>query len=271
MTQWLDYADAYGPTHTVSGTVKVLRQVASPQLDNRRDLLVYLPPAWEGGGDFPVVYMHDGQNLFDRSTSYAGEWEVDKRLDAAAGEGLEVIVVGIPNMGAARLDEYSPFPDPKHGGGRGDAYLDFLVETVKPLVERDFPVRHGVANTGIAGSSMGGLISLHGFFQRPETFGFACAMSPSLWFGGRAIFEQVAALEAPHGRLYIDIGTRENPAAVADARRLLDKLVRHGYRRGRDLRFVLDRDGRHHEEDWGKRLRIALEFLLLRHSGKASR
>ena len=271
MTQWLDYANAYGPTHTVSGTVKVLRQVASPQLDNRRDLLVYLPPAWERGADFPVVYMHDGQNLFDRSTSYAGEWEVDKTLDAAAGGGLEVIVVGIPNMGPARLDEYSPFPDPRHGGGRGDAYLDFIVETVKPLVERDFPVRVGVENTGIGGSSMGGLISLYGFLQRPATFGFACAMSPSLWFGGRAIFEQIADLEAPHGRLYIDIGTGENPAAVTDARRLLEALVRKGYRRGHDLRFVFDRGGRHHEEDWGKRLGVALEFLLRPRSGQANR
>lgn len=265
MNQWLDYAAAYDGAHTVAGTVKVLRHVPSPQLHNQRDLLVYLPPDWQRGADFPVVYMHDGQNLFDRATSYAGEWAVDKTLDAAAAEGLEVIVVGIPNMGAARIDEYSPFQDPKHGGGRGDDYLDFVADSVKPIIERDFPVRPGVEHTGIAGSSMGGLISLYGFLRRPESFGFACAMSPSLWFGGRRIFDEVATLTAPHGRLYLDIGTRESPAAVQDARRLLDELLRKGYRRNRDLRFILDRGGRHREDDWGRRLREALEFLLAPH------
>jgi predicted alpha/beta superfamily hydrolase len=246
----------------VTGTVKVLRQVPSPQLHNRRDLLVYLPPAWDRGDPFPVAFMHDGQNLFDQTTSFAGEWAVDKTLDEAAAHGLEVIIVGIPNMGAARIEEYSPFTDRRHGGGKGDAYLDFISETVKPLIEREFPVLAGAANTGIAGSSMGGLISLYGFLRRPDVFGFASAMSPSLWFGTRAIFEEIDALHAPHGRLYLDIGTRENAPAVADARRLRDELLRKGYRRGRDLRFVLDRGGRHHEQDWGRRLRVALEFLL---------
>ncbi|MGH7500525.1 MAG: alpha/beta hydrolase [Longimicrobiales bacterium] len=262
MTQWLDYAAAYGRSHSVSGTVKVLRQVQSSQLHNRRDLLVYLPPSWESGGDFPVIYMHDGQNLFDRATSFAGEWAVDKTLDEAAADGLEVIVVGIPNMGSARVEEYSPFGDATHGGGRGDAYLDFISDTVRAIVERDFPVRRGPAHTGIAGSSMGGLISLYGFLRRPDTYGFASAMSPSLWFGRRAIFDEVAALHGSRGRLYLDIGTGESPVAVADARRLCTALVRKGYRRGRDLRFVVDRGGRHNEQAWGRRLRRALEFLL---------
>jgi predicted alpha/beta superfamily hydrolase len=187
---------------------------------------------------------------------------VDKTLDAAAADGLEVVVVGIPNMGTARLDEYSPFPDLKHGGGRGDDYLDFIADTVRPLIERDFPVRTGPESTGIGGSSMGGLISLYGYLRRPESFGFACAMSPSLWFADRLIFEEVAALARPHGRIYLDIATGEQPAAVQDARRLLDELVRKGYRRGRDLRFVIDRGGRHHEHDWGRRLGEALQFLL---------
>ncbi len=262
MTQWLDYGHVHGPGHTVDGTVKILRHVQSPQLDNRRDILVYLPPDYDADARrFPVVYMHDGQNLFDRTTSFSGEWSVDKTLNEASRDGLEVIIVGIPNMGAERIDEYSPFADERMGGGRGDAYVAFLTDTVKPLIDRSFRTRPEAAWTGVAGSSMGGLISLHALLARPDVFGFAGVMSPALWFGRRAIFERVAALEAPVGRIYLDVGTEEHPGAVADVRRLRRLLRRAGYGRTR-LKFVIDRGGRHNEAAWGRRLRAALEFLI---------
>lgn len=262
MTQWLDYNAVHGSGHTVYGTVKVLRHVQSPQLHNRRDLLVYLPPGYDAGDRrYPAVYMHDGQNLFDRATSFSGEWAVDKTLNEASRDGLEVIVVGIPNMGAERIDEYSPFADDRMGGGRGDAYVDFLADTVKPLVDRSFRTQAGAAQTGVAGSSMGGLISLHALLSRSDVFGFAGVMSPSLWFARRAVFERVAALRAPIGRLYLDVGTEEHPDAVRDVRHLRRLLRRAGYRRS-TLKFVLDRGGRHHEAAWSRRLRSALEFLV---------
>jgi predicted alpha/beta superfamily hydrolase len=262
MTQWLDYEDAYGPPHAVSGRVKVLRKVHSPQLHNRRDLLVYLPPSIErGGADYPVLYMQDGQNLFDPATSFAGDWALDRTMDAAARDGTEAIIVAIPNMGESRIDEYSPFHDPKLGGGKGDAYIAFVAETVKPLIDRDFPTRPAPAATGLGGSSMGGLISLYGFFERPDTFNLCLAMSPSLWFASRAVLERVRTLDRPHGRIYLDIGIRENRTAIADTRRLRDLLIDVGYRPGHDLTFVLDRHGRHHEQDWGRRFAGALRFL----------
>ncbi|MCI0437248.1 MAG: alpha/beta hydrolase [Gemmatimonadetes bacterium] len=262
MTQWLDYGTVHGSRHTVRGTVKVLREVPSPQLDNRRDLLVYLPPDYETSDQrYPVVYMHDGQNLFDHATSFSGEWAVDKTMDEASRDGLGVIIVGIPNMGAERIDEYSPFADERMGGGRGDTYIAFITDTLKPLIDRSFRTHPGVRHTGVAGSSMGGLISLHALLTRPDVFGFAAAMSPSLWFARRAIFDRVAAISAAVGRLYLDVGTAEHPGAVADVRRLRRMLRRAGYRRA-NLRFVIDRGGRHHESAWGRRLRAALEFLL---------
>src|SRR5438067_8253158 len=169
MTSWQDYPQHDG----VVGTVKILEDLHSPQLDNERDILVYLPPSYASGDKrYPVIYMHDGQNLFDPNTSFAGEWEVDQTLEKAARDGVEAIVVGIPNMGPQRCDEYSPFVDAKAGGGKGDAYIAFITDTLRPLINDDFRTLTERENTGIAGSSLGGLISLYGFFRARETFGF---------------------------------------------------------------------------------------------------
>ncbi|HKP74206.1 MAG TPA: alpha/beta hydrolase-fold protein [Longimicrobiaceae bacterium] len=260
---WKDYEMLAEEGHTVVGTVMVLEGVESPQLGNRRDLLVYLPPSYaRGDRRYPVIYMHDGQNLFDRATSFGEEWEVDQTLEAASGEGLEAIVVGIPNT-EARLDEYSPFHDRGHGqGGRGDDYLRFIVETVKPIVDRDFRTRPEREATGIAGSSMGGLISLYAFFACPQTFGFAGVMSPALWFGARGIFGYVRERPFTPGRIYLDIGTNEGGEALNDARKMKSLLEEKGYRTGRDLLFYVEMGGRHNERAWARRLKHVLRFLL---------
>src|SRR5215212_12069243 len=125
--------------HTIVGTVRVLNQVTSPELGNQRDILVYLPPAYDFSQQrYPVIYMHDGQNLFDEATSYNGEWQVDETMEALSQAGYPAIVVGIPNLGARRIEEYNPFPDPQHGVGQGQAYLAFVVETLKPLIDQEF-------------------------------------------------------------------------------------------------------------------------------------
>lgn len=251
---------------TSSGTrLEILPEVYSPQLDNRRDILVRLPGSYQRGERaYPVLYMQDGQNLFDPATSYAGDWRLDKVLAIAARRGLEAIVVGIPNMGAERVAEYSPFKDPRQGGGAGDRYLDFLIETVKPAIDRRFRTNPGPAFTGIAGSSMGGLISLHGFFRSAGVFGFAGVLSPSLWFAGEAIFDFVQSAGHVPGRLYLDIGALEGPEHVARARRMRDLLRAKGYRVGRDLKWLESRCGEHNEASWGRRFSRALPFLLPR-------
>ncbi len=208
------------------------------------------------------MYMHDGQNLFDPRTSYAEPWRLDRVMDRASARSIEAIIVAIPNMGIDRINEYSPYVDAKAGGGRGDDYLEWIIGTVKPLVDAEFRTRTGRPCTGILGSSMGGLISLYAYLRHPSVFGFAGALSPSLWFAGRSIFSTLAASKHVPGRIYLDIGGREGKAALDDARRMRDALIAKGYVLGRELRWTEDPLGRHSEVDWGRRLGDAVPFLL---------
>jgi predicted alpha/beta superfamily hydrolase len=224
---------------------------------------VHLPASYgRGSRDYPVLYLQDGQNLFDPATSYAGDWRLGRVLTAAARHGLELIVVGIPHMGNERLNEYSPFVDPTEGGGKGEAYLDFLTRTLKPAIDRRFRARRGREDTGIGGSSMGGLISLYGFFRRPPVFGFAAVLSPSLWFARGAIFSRIQTAPFIPGRVYLDIGVQEGRDHVARARRMRDLLLAKGYRQGSNLGWLESRCGRHDELSWSRRFARALPFLL---------
>jgi predicted alpha/beta superfamily hydrolase len=279
--EWQPYYAVYDRArgHHVSGTIMVGRDLYSPRLSNSRDVLVYLPPSYgQTNRRFPVLYMHDGQNLFDPATSFAGEWGVDETMEHLAHhEGLEAIVVGVPNTGRFRIDEYSPFVEPRLGGGRGDSYLGFLSDTLKPLIDRDFRTLPDRDNTGLVGSSMGGLISLYGYFGYSEVFGLAGVMSPSLWFGGEAIFEYVEAAEYAPGRIYLDAGTRElgedlhnglphratsSRQYYASVRRMKRILIRKGFRPTVDLLHVEEKWAGHGESSWARRLPDALRFLL---------
>jgi predicted alpha/beta superfamily hydrolase len=174
------------------------------------------------------------------------------------------------------MDEYSPYRDPRHGGGKGEKYLRFLLDTVKPLVDRSFRSDPRRAGTGIMGSSMGGLISLYGFFFFPNAFGFVGAMSPSLWFGRGRLLREVAKRPPILGRIYLDMGTAEGAERTkmeAWRRALLvrsttldgelyEQLVTKGYRPGRDIRYVVDQDATHNESFWAARLPGAMRFLL---------
>jgi predicted alpha/beta superfamily hydrolase len=254
-----------------------LGRVWSPQLRNRRDVDIYLPPSYATGRRrYPVVYMHDGQNLSDPRTAFAETWRLEETLERLVHRGIEAIVIGIHNAGEARLREYSPFPDRKHGSGDGDSYLAFLVDTLKPRIDRGFRTDRRRDATVVFGSSMGGLISLYGYFKYPAVFGRAGVMSPSIWFGHGRVLEYIAAAKSPRGRLYVDVGTFEGVSTLRDARRLGRLLVRKGFFRRRSagaagprgevekpaLRYVEDPGSRHNEADWAARLEDALEFLL---------
>lgn len=244
-------------TPTVSGTLLTWADFFSPQLDNTRDIHVYLPPSYSDEiRRFPVLYMQDGQNLFDSGTSYAGnEWRVDETMEMLADEGIEAIVVGLNHTYDQRISEYNPYPH--QWQGRGGAYLQFLTETVKPLIDSDFHTLPDREHTGIMGSSMGGLISLYAFFYTSETFGFAGVMSPALWVGGGAIYQDIERAPFAPGKIYLDNGTRES-----SARSMNQVLLRKGYRAGIDLRYVVEQDAEHTETAWARRLPDALRFLL---------
>lgn len=258
--------------HSVTGNVQVTKAVYSPQLNNQRDILVYLPPSYyhARARRYPVIYMHDGQNLFDNATSYAGEWGVDETMENLSGEGFPAIIVGIPNTGETRINEYNPFHNPRFGQGRGDQYLSFIMDTLKPMIDEQFRTQPGRLHTGIMGSSMGGLISLYAFFKYPHIFGLAGAMSPALWVTGGKMSEFVRNSTFANGKIYLDAGTEESgrknaqgqSAFLLGVRSMNELLKQKGYIQGKNLLYVEDQGGRHSEQDWARRLPDALRFLL---------
>ena len=270
MTHWSVYTDGR-PSHTISGDVRIAHAVHSPQLNNSRDILLYLPPSyWASEKRYPVIYMHDGQNLFDAHTSYAGEWGVDETMQQLSSEGIEAIIVGLPNLGNSRISEYNPYPSPRFRHARGGKYVQFISDTLKPIIDRDYRTRPESRSTGIVGSSMGGLISLYAWLAHPNVFGIGGAMSPSLWIARNAVFDHVRQAPFNDGRLYIDIGTRELPRqfsqyanAFSDSvAALRDHLEERGYRNSSRLRYVKERGGEHNEASWARRLPNVLRFLL---------
>lgn len=271
---WKNYSDYFHHRHTVVGTVKVAPEVWSPQLHNKRPVLVYLPPSYAlGHRRYPVLYMHDGQNLFDDVTSFAGDWRVDETMEGLGKTGIEAIIVGIYNKGRDRINEYSPFVDVHYGGGKGDLYLSFIADTLKPMIDSVFRTLPQREFTGVLGSSMGGLISLYAFFEYSDIFGLAGVMSPSLWFADEAIMDYVERAFFVPGRLYMDVGTREYADFAADGvirsrgyyasvRRMYRELYRKGYDPRRNLLYVEEKWAQHREAAWAARLPAALRFLI---------
>lgn len=172
-------------TTTATRNVSILaKDFEIPQLNRKRRVWVYVPPGYEKSNEsYPVVYMHDGQNLFDANTSFSGEWSVDETLNKLFNENnLKLIVVGVDNGGEKRLDEYSPWIHKEYGGGEGDAYLEFIVNTLKPHIDKHYRTLLGKHNTAIIGSSMGGLISHYAGMKYPKIFGKIGVYSPAFWF-----------------------------------------------------------------------------------------
>lgn len=265
-TEWREYTELHDRGNPpAAGKLMVFEKLHSPQLDNTRDILVYLPPSYDvDDRRYPVLYMHDGQNLFDPATSFSGDWEVHTSMETASRRGLEAIVVGIPNMGEERCNEYSPFVDEQMGGGKGDQYLQFIIETIKPIIDRDFRTLPDRAHTGIAGSSMGGLISLYAFFRFSDAFGFAGIMSPALWFADRAIFPYLVEQPFVPGKIYLDVGTHEGKKTLVNVQQLHKLLLNKDYRPGLDLLYVEEKGAGHSESAWARRLRKTIPFLLRR-------
>jgi predicted alpha/beta superfamily hydrolase len=275
LSAWRRYDEVHGPDNTVHGNVLVWPELHSAGLGRTSEIVVYLPPSlspggpgWTDGRRYPTLYFNDGQNVFDERTANAGEWHADETLEMLAGEGIEAIAVAVPNS-AARLEEYSPWRssnpwDAGRGeiGGRGEIYLEWLVGSVMPLVDRSFPTSTEREATGIVGSSMGGLISLYALMFEPRAFGFAGVMSPSVRWADYAAIRMIDEGKLPQGRLYVDMGGDEWAGMIDDSRRLRDALVGCGWRDGHDLMYVEDHGGGHNESAWSWRLPDALRFLL---------
>lgn len=245
-----------------AGSISLVTASVGPRREPR-ELLVALPPKYAQRTErYPVLYLHDGQNLFDPETSHAGDWGLAARLSRLARKGAETIVVGIPNRGRFRKYDYNPFRDIAHGGGGGDRYLEFLIEQVKPLIDASFRVKPQPAHTVIGGSSLGGLISFYALYRHPDVFGAASVQSPALWVANRAIFRFLGQQrKPPKGRVYLDIGTAEGSEALADVRALRDWLQKAGTTE-KNLLYVEENGGDHTEAAWGARLEKAVPWIL---------
>lgn len=262
-----------GPTHT--GTIQVLSGFESPQLGNSRSLFVYLPPGYNDDPKrrYPVLYMHDGQNLFDAGSAFAGvEWGLDETAEKLMADGKvrRAIIVGIGNT-PARHTEYSPYDDARLGRGAGDRHLQFVVETLKPYIDKNYRTLPGRESTFIGGSSLGGLISLHALLRHPNVFGGAAVVSPALQVGQRQVLKDAAKAEFTRPvRVWIDMGSKEGvlsdtgdeTTAVKDARDLAKILESRGLKPGAELHFEEVAGGEHNEAAWAARSDRILQFLL---------
>lgn len=253
----------FGPAQ---GTLQTITGFSSQFLSNSRSLFVYLPPSYfeNTAKHYPVLYMHDGKNLFDPAQAFGGvAWEVDDTSDDLIAQGgmREVIVVGIDNN-ANRISEYTPVADPSYGGGNGEAYLDFIQYELMPYVEANFRALTGPENTFIGGSSLGGLISFWAGWTRSHVFGTAICMSSSFWWNDRFLVEEVEGHVGPMipARFYIDAGGISDGAENTNDMR--DALEALGYQHGDDLFHWFDPSGAHNEASWAARLHIPLQRVL---------
>jgi predicted alpha/beta superfamily hydrolase len=256
------------PHHTRTGEFRLHHNFHSRFLEHDRDVIVYLPPGYETETTqrYPVMYMNDGQNLFDAATAFNGvEWGVDETAQRLieAGELDPLIIVGVYNAGEHRIDEYSPTVDPKQNrGGKADLYGRFIVEELKAFIDRRYRAKPGPEHTGLGGSSLGGLVTLYLGLKYPQVFSRLMVMSPSVWWDHGVILRVVKSLRAkPSTRIWLDIGTKEGKFTPGHVRTLRDELIAQGWRLDSDLKFLQVKGGQHSEHDWGRRVEPALKFL----------
>ena len=245
-----------------------VQQLAVPSrtLGSSRRVEVYLPPGYhqDRSRRYPVLYLQDGQNLFNPRAMHGG-WAVDRGAERqiCSGRACPAIIVGIHNS-PARMREYTPSRDAEVGdGGGADRYLDFVTRELKPFIDSRFRTLRGPQNTGIGGSSLGGLLALHAGLTRPNVFGKVLAMSPSLWWNNREMIDRVARTpNLPSLRLYLDSGGPRDGKANTDAMR--DLLAGKGLRFNENLWHWHEPGAVHNEAAWRARFPRAFGALFPR-------
>jgi predicted alpha/beta superfamily hydrolase len=248
-----------------AGRLEHVRDFPSAILGNQRDLTIYLPPGYGEHEDirYPVLYMQDGQNLFEPERAFipGQHWRLAEAADEAiaARAAQPMIIVGVDHAGPARADEYTPSRDAtKNAGGRAADYARFLLDEVKPAIDSRFQT--DPRDTSIGGSSLGGLVSLYLGLTHPDVFRAVASLSPSVWWDNRSILNSVDSFTASwHPRLWLDIGGREGRDALNDVRLLREHLQAKGWTD--NLRYFEDRRADHSERAWAKRAKGVLEYL----------
>ena len=261
------------PKHTLTGNIKRHRGFPSNILGNRRDVLVYLPRGYRrlSRRRYPVLYLHDGQNVFDAATSFSGvEWGVDETAERLIKESLiePLIIVAVANTGEERIHEYAPTRGvidakakrKKRSKGLARKYAHFLIDELKPYIDRKYRTNPGAEFTGLGGSSLGGLVTLAIGILYPHAFRRLMVMSPSIWWDDFAIYRLVDSIEQkPPLKIWLDTGTAE--PGWEQARELLNRLVEKGWKRHKDLQYMEAQSADHSEAAWAARAEPALQFL----------
>jgi predicted alpha/beta superfamily hydrolase len=261
------------PKHTLTGNIKRHRAFPSIILGNRRDVLVYLPPGYRrfSRKRYPVLYLHDGQNVFDAATAFAGvEWGVDETAEYLIRQKLiePLIVVGVANMGEDRVHEYAPTPGvieirarrKRRSRGLARLYGHFLMDELKPYIDRKYRTQREAEFTGLGGSSLGGLVTLAIGILYPQAFTRLIVMSPSIWWDDFAIYRLVDSIDQkPPLKIWLDTGTRE--PGWEQTRELCVRLVEKGWNPFDDLHYFEAEGADHSEAAWAARVDPALRFL----------
>lgn len=247
-----DWQDNFKPEekkHTASENVQIISEKFDiPRLDRQRRIWIYLPPGYRSSNkNYPVIYMQDGQNLFDEYTSGYGEWGIDEIMDKLPAKD-QCIIVGIDHGGEHRLTEYDPY-DSKYGKAEGSQYVEFLVKTLKPYVDQHYRTKTDASHTTIAGSSMGGLISMYAVLKYPDVFGNAGIFSPSFWIAPELYkYTQQANLN-PKPRFYFVCGDSESESMAPDMQRMADLLRSKGItEKNSPATFI--KGAKHNERQW---------------------
>ena len=249
---WEDLAG--GSNSTAASNVQIISNAfAILQLNTTRRVWLYLPPDYETSGkNYPVLYMQDGQNLFDNATSFSGEWQVDETMNSLFANGdYGAIVVGIDNGGSERLNEYSPWVNPQYGGGDGDQYMIFLANTLKPYIDANYRTRPEPEMNALIGSSMGALIATYGSCEFPDTFRKVGSMSPAYWFSISDLNNYIVngAFNLQLHRMYFVAGTNESANMVSDINTIRTSLISRGLSPDNAL-TKFDAFGQHNENYW---------------------
>jgi len=248
--EWKDnYPDLIAKIHTASKNVHILSDAFDmPQLGKQRRIWIYLPSDYETSKKkYPVIYMHDGQNLFDEFTGNFGEWGIDEFLDSLKLDQQQFIVIGIDNGETERMAEYSPY-DSQYAKAKGDAYSSFLIETLKPYIDMHYRTFKDARHTTIAGSSMGGLISMYAALKYPKVFGNASIFSPAFWVN-QPIYDYAKLQAVKSSRYYFVCGDLESNKEISDMNRMATVLINKGLP-AKSIPVVIIKGAKHNEQQW---------------------
>ncbi len=249
---------------TAAANVRIVSQdFFMPQLNRTRRIWIYLPPNYDASNQrYPVLYLHDAQNIFDAKTSFSGEWQVDEALNTLFQNGDKgAIAVAVDNGGAERLNEYSPWVNARYGGGQGDEYVQFLVETLKPYIDANYKTKPEREYTGIMGSSMSGLISLYAGIQYQDVFSKVGIFSPALWFAPQSYTHVSSTGKRADMRIYLLAGQLEDGGSVvADVNAMYNTLRNAGFNEN-EIQRVTHPDGQHSEWYWAREFSAAYKWL----------